>query len=62
MRRNRSVSRGRVERLELASEALGGNLQGDPTRRELHVYVPAGHADGSGLPLLVDLVGFTGSG
>jgi S-formylglutathione hydrolase FrmB len=36
-------------------------MLGDPTRRCVDVYVPAGH-DGRGLPLLVDLVGFTGSG
>jgi S-formylglutathione hydrolase FrmB len=40
---------------------LRGNLLGDPTTREVAVYVPAG-SDGAGLPLLVDLVGFTGSG
>jgi len=34
---------------------------GDPSVRVVDVYVPAGH-DGQGLPLLVDLVGFTGSG
>src|SRR5262245_14984048 len=62
MRRNRELPRGRVERLEIDSEALRGNLQGDPSRRELQVYLPPGRADGSGLPLLVDLVGFTGSG
>ena len=37
------------------------NLLGDPAVRVVDVYVPAGH-DGEGLPLLVDLVGFTGSG
>jgi poly(3-hydroxybutyrate) depolymerase len=42
------------------SQVLAGNLLGDPHRREVDVYVPAGSADG--LPLLVDLVGFTGSG
>ena len=62
MRRNREVPRGRIERLEIDSDVLRGNLQGDPTRRELHVYLPSGHTDGAGLPLLVDLVGFTGSG
>ena len=36
-------------------------MLGDPTTRAVDVYVPAGH-DGQGLPLLVDLVGFTGSG
>lgn len=33
----------------------------DPTVRAVDVYVPTGH-DGHGLPLLVDVVGFTGSG
>jgi S-formylglutathione hydrolase FrmB len=33
----------------------------DPSARVVDVYVPAGH-DGQGLPLLVDLVGFTSSG
>jgi hypothetical protein len=36
-------------------------MLGDPSVRVVDVYVPAGH-DGEGLPLLVDLVGFTGSG
>lgn len=62
MHRNRDVARGEVHRLTLESRALAGNLLGDPTRRELHVYTPAGYRSGLGLPLLVDLVGFTGSG
>ena len=62
MRRNQDLPRGRVERLEIESEALRDNLQGDPNRRELHVYLPPGRAEGAGLPLLVDLVGFTGPG
>jgi hypothetical protein len=36
-------------------------MLGDPWVRVVDVYVPAGH-NGEGLPLLVDLVGFTGSG
>ena len=36
-------------------------MLGNPWVRVVDVYVPAGH-DGEGLPLLVDLVGFTGSG
>jgi hypothetical protein len=36
-------------------------MLGDPSTRVVDVYVPAGH-DGQGLPLLVDLVGFTSSG
>ena len=62
MRRNKTVRRGRVHRLMLASEMLKGNLQGDPTERELHVYTPPGYNKRSKLPLLVDVVGFTGSG
>ena len=62
MRRNRTVPRGEVHRLTVASEVLKGNLQGDPTERELHVYTPAGYDGKTSLPLLVDVVGFTGSG
>ena len=52
---------GTVIRTTVESEALKSNLLGDPTVRVVDVYIPAGH-DGQGLPLLVDLVGFTGSG
>ena len=62
MRRNRAVPRGQVHRLSLSSEMLAGNLLGDATERELHVYTPAGYGEGARLPLLVDVVGFTGSG
>jgi enterochelin esterase-like enzyme len=62
MRRNRDVSHGTVHRLVIDSDALAGNLLGDPSRREVDVYLPAGRDHGGGLPLLVDLVGFTGSG
>src|SRR2546430_17573338 len=54
-------SMGSVSRLTVESKALGSNMLGDPSVRVVDVYVPAGH-DGQGLPLLVDLVGFTGSG
>src|SRR5271155_4857578 len=52
---------GSVSRVTIESEALKGNLLGDPSVRVVDVYVSAGHG-GQGLPLLVDLVGFTGSG
>ena len=52
---------GSVSRLVVESEALKRNLLGDPTARAVEVYVPAEH-DGAGLPLLVALAGFTGSG
>src|SRR5437764_8881080 len=52
---------GSVSRVTIESQALKANLLGDPPVRAVDVYVPAGH-DGRGLPLLVDLVGFTSSG
>jgi enterochelin esterase-like enzyme len=61
MRRDISAPAGAVHRMEIESRVLLGNRLGDPTRRLVDVYVPAGR-DGRGLPLLVDLVGFTGGG
>jgi len=61
MKRNLSAPAGAVKRIALESAVLKGNLLGDPTSRLIDVYLPAGH-DGRGLPLLVDLVGFTGGG
>jgi S-formylglutathione hydrolase FrmB len=52
---------GVVHRLVVESQVLRGNMLGDPTDRRVDVYVPAGR-DGAGLPLLVDLVGFTAGG
>jgi len=52
---------GIVHRLTVASGVLRGNLHGDSTERIVDIYVPAGH-NGSELPLLVDLVGFTAGG
>src|SRR4051794_9885125 len=52
---------GSVHRVTIESQALTSNMLGDPAARIVDVYVPADH-DGQGLPLLVDLVGFTGSG
>jgi enterochelin esterase-like enzyme len=53
--------RGGVHRFEIESEVLKTNMLGDPTRRIVDVYVPHG-STGKGLPLLVDLVGFTAGG
>jgi hypothetical protein len=52
---------GSVSRVTVESEALKSNMLGDPSERVVDVSVPAGD-DGEGLPLFVDLVGFTGSG
>jgi enterochelin esterase-like enzyme len=62
MRRNTNAPRGALHRITVDSDALAGNLLGDPSRRDIDVYLPPGRADAAGLPLLVDLVGFTGSG
>src|SRR5579859_6006450 len=61
MLKDPSLPQGAIHRLHLDSLVLAGNMLGDPTRRAIDVYVPAGH-DGAGLPLLVDLVGFTAGG
>jgi enterochelin esterase-like enzyme len=59
--RREAFPRGTVSTLWLDSAVLQDNLIGEPTERRVDVYVPADH-DGRGLPLLVDLVGFTGGG
>jgi len=61
MRKVNSIPRGTVHRLTVESQVLKGNLLGDPPDRVVDVYVPAG-MKGEGLPLLVDLVGFTAGG
>jgi enterochelin esterase-like enzyme len=61
MHRDPHTPAGTVHRLTLDSKVLAGNLVGAPPRRRVDVYVPHGH-DGRGLPLLVDIVGFTAGG
>jgi enterochelin esterase-like enzyme len=55
--------KGRVEVIEVASDALKNNVLGDPATRSVAVYLPE-HYDESDetYPLMVDIVGFTGSG
>jgi enterochelin esterase-like enzyme len=52
---------GTVTRITVDSTVLAGNPLGDSANRAIDVYVPH-EQDGKGLPLLVDLVGYTGSG
>src|SRR5580692_8204667 len=59
--RKTSHPAGAVRRIVVPSEVLKGNMLGDPTARRVDVYTPAG-SDGAGLPLLVDIVGFTAGG
>lgn len=59
--RRTSHPAGQIHRLTIDSTVLKSNRLGDPTQRIVDVYVPHGH-DGAGLPLLVDLVGYTAGG
>lgn len=61
MHKDPNTPRGTIHRLVLDSAVLKTNMLGDPITREIAVYMPHGH-DGRGLPLLVDLVGFTAGG
>ncbi|HWU26916.1 MAG TPA: alpha/beta hydrolase-fold protein [Rhizomicrobium sp.] len=61
MRGAPNAFQGRVERLTLESILLEDNFLDEPTRRAMDVYLPADTAL-EGLPLLVDLVGFTAGG
>jgi putative esterase len=61
MRKDRAAPHGTIHRLSFESEILADNFLGDPNIRAIDVYVPHGHF-GQGLPLLVDLVGFTAGG
>ena len=62
MRRDEIAPHGRVLRNWLNSKILPvSNTVGLSATRQIDVYLPADH-DGKGLPLLVDLVGFTAGG
>ena len=60
---NFSPARGTRVEFTIDSKALRNNVLGDPTTRRVAVYLPEGYEDsGDDYPVLVDLVGFTGSG
>ncbi|MTH97246.1 esterase family protein [Roseibium sp. RKSG952] len=61
MRRRPDIPAGQLHRFKIPSQILGSNRLGDPSDREVIVYIPHGET-GEGLPLLVDLVGFTAGG
>jgi S-formylglutathione hydrolase FrmB len=55
--------RGRLETIIVKSDAVANNILGDPTERQVMVYLPEGYDEESAsYPLFVDIVGFTGSG
>src|SRR5262249_44341295 len=51
-----------IEVHELDSDVLRGNPLGDPTRRELWVYLPPGYDPARRYPALPPVVGFPGPG
>ncbi|MCB2224702.1 MAG: enterochelin esterase [Actinobacteria bacterium] len=60
---NFSALRGTRVEFTIQSEAVAGNLLGDPATRRVAVYLPEGYDESDeDYPLFVDLVGFTGSG
>ncbi len=62
-KQNFSSLRGSLQTIKVKSEALANNILGDPIEREVVVYLPEGYEQETGdYPLLVDIVGFTGSG
>ena len=61
MQKRDGIPSGTLTRFTIDGRALYDNPLGDPTRRDVLLYLPAGRT-GAGLPLLVDLAGFTSSG
>jgi S-formylglutathione hydrolase FrmB len=60
---NFNALNGRVETIIIHSATLEGNLLGDPIDREVAVYLPPNYDTSTKeYPLLVDLVGYAGSG
>lgn len=62
MKKSPSPARGVVHRLTLESRCLVGNRAGDPAIRDVYVYTPPDYDAGRRYPLLMDLVGYTGTG
>jgi enterochelin esterase-like enzyme len=62
MRKDHTLPRGELHRLQHKSVVLEGNPQGDPTAREIHVWTPPAWTPDESLPLLVDLTGYWGAG
>ena len=60
-RHNFAALEGTLTTIKIRSKALEGNLLGDPAIREVALYLPH-DAPADGVPLLVDLTGYTGSG
>ncbi len=60
---NFDFPKGRIEVFEISSSAVSNNILGDPTVRQVAIYLPDDYDNNADdYPLLVDIVGFTGSG
>jgi len=60
---NYAAPKGTFVELVIESEALRGNLLGDPTARRVQVYLPQGYDQtDADYPVMLDLAGFVGSG
>jgi S-formylglutathione hydrolase FrmB len=59
-----TAPRGRLDRFALDAPELAANLLGDPSQRDVFVYLPPEYdrEPERRFPVMVDLVGFTGSG
>ena len=58
-----SPLKGEIRVISIDSESLKNNLLDDPTVRQVAIYLPQNwERNAKEYPLLVDLVGFTGSG
>lgn len=55
--------KGRIDYVQIDSKALTNNVLGDPSQRTVAVYLPENYDEtDEQYPLMVDIVGFTGSG
>ena len=62
MHKLKNIPHGTVQLLTLESEALKNNQLGDPTTREVPVYLPPNYDASQHYPLIMELAPYTGSG
>jgi len=62
MRKPTPAALGTLHRIDHNSPILAGNTPGDPSVRQVLVYTPPDYDESHTYPLLMDLVGYTGSG
>ncbi len=54
---------GRIDQFTIDSQAISNNVLGDPSQRDVLVYLPPGYdEEPTKYPVMVDIAGFTGSG